>query len=315
MKMKIYILGAGSLGTVFGGALFMAGQDVTLLCHSQKQADLINQDGLNMQTGEITQKVAIPAAKSGDNLPTPDLIIVVVKSQHTRTAIQSVLPNIGAQTIVVSLQNGMGHEETISQFIPKSQILGGKTYVGGVRLSANRVIAGYQGKLNILGEFNGVHSERVQKIANIFRQAGLTTQVSTNIYGAMWDKLFINVATGAVSAISGLCYGDLYQSKGLETVAISAVNEAIAIAKARQIEITIPEGATAWKMASAGLPYDFKPSMLQSLENGHRTEIDFINDYVVQKGIEMGIPTPFNQTLVACLKGIEQKKFGMTPKN
>ncbi|MEY4933912.1 MAG: hypothetical protein RIS64_271 [Bacteroidota bacterium] len=307
--MKIYILGAGALGCVFGGALFLAGQDVTLLCHTQKQADLINKDGLEMRIGETIQNVAVPAAKAGDKLPIPDLILILVKSHHTSTALQSVVYNIGVKTIVVSLQNGMGHEDTLAQFVPKHQIIGGKTYLGGVRLAANRVIAGYKGKLTILGEFNGENSERVQKIAQLFTQAGLDTQISTNIYGTMWDKLFINVATGAVSAISGLCYGDLYQSKALEAVAIGAVNEAIAIAKAKNIKITVPDGATAWKMASAGLPYDFKPSMLQSLESGNRTEIDFINGYVVQKGIEMGISTPFNQTLVACLKGIEQKKF------
>ncbi len=307
--MKIYILGAGALGCVFGGALFLAGQDVTLLCHSQKQADLIHKDGLDMRIGETIQNVAIPAAKVGDKLPTPDLILVLVKSHHLRTAIQSVVYNIGVKTMVISLQNGMGHEDTIAQFVPKHQIIGGKTYLGGVRLAANRVIAGYKGKLTILGEFNGENSERVQKIAQLFIQSGLETQISTNIYGAMWDKLFINVATGAVSAITGLCYGDLYQSKALEAVAIGAVHEAMAIAQASNIAITVPDGATAWKMASAGLPYDFKPSMLQSLESGNRTEIDFINGYVVQKGIEMGIPTPFNQTLVACLKGMEQKKF------
>jgi 2-dehydropantoate 2-reductase len=204
----------------------------------------------------------------------------------------------------------MGHEETLAQFIPKHQIVGAKTYVGGGRLAANRVIASIQGKGTIFGEFDGENSERVQKIAAIFQQAHFNTQITTNIYGAMWDKLFINVATGAVCAITGLCFGDLYQSKALETVAIGAVQEAIAVAKAQKIDLTIPDGATAWKMASAGLPYEFKSSMLQSLESGNRTEIDFINGYVVQKGLEMGIPTPFNQTLVACLKGIEQKTFG-----
>jgi 2-dehydropantoate 2-reductase len=125
----------------------------------------------------------------------------------------------------------------------------------------------------------------------------------------MWDKLFINVATGAVSGISGLCYGKLYKSKELEAVAIGAVAEAMAIAKAKNIDYTVPDGATAWRMAGAGLPYEFKASMLQSLEAGNRTEIDFINGYVVKKGLEMNISTPINQTLVACMKGIEQNLF------
>jgi 2-dehydropantoate 2-reductase len=309
-NMKIYVLGAGALGSVFGGALHLAGQDVTLLCHSQAQASIINEEGLNMRIGDETQNIAIKAAKAGDNLPSADVIIVLVKSQHTRSAIQNITNLINPNTIIVSLQNGMGHEDTIAEFVPKNQILGGKTYVGGVRLAANSIIAGYKNKPTIFGEFDGENSERARKISHIFNEAGLATRVSTNILGTMWDKLCINVATGAISAISGLCYGDLYQVKELENIAIGAVNEAIKIAKKLKIKISIQKGETAWQMASVGLPYEFKASMLQSIESGNRTEVDFINGYVVKKGVEIKMPTPINATLIACLKGIEQKKFG-----
>jgi 2-dehydropantoate 2-reductase len=305
--MKIYILGAGSLGSAFGGILSLANEDVTLLCHSQAQAAIINTHGLDMRIGEETKNTAIKAAKAGDTLPVADLVIVLVKSQHTATAIQSITNIIDNNTVVMSLQNGMGHEDTIAEFVPKAQIIGGKTYVGGQRFSANHVLAGYKNKITIIGEFDGTDSKRVNQIAEIFNHAGLQTQISTNILGTMWDKLFINVATGAVSGISGLCYGELYKSKELEAVAIGAVSEAMEIAKAKNIDYSVPDGLTAWQMAGAGLPYEFKASMLQSLEAGNRTEIDFINGYVVKKGLEMTIPTPINQTLVACMKGIEQK--------
>jgi 2-dehydropantoate 2-reductase len=305
--MKIYILGAGALGCVFGGVLHQAGQDVTLLCNSRLQADTINDTGLDIQIGKNIQNTNIKAAQVGDNLPIPDLMVILVKSQHTFAALQSVQNCIGQNTTIVSLQNGMGHEEVISQFVPKSQILGGKTYVGGVRLAHNRIIAGYETKQTIFGEFDGQISPRVQHITAIFTEAGLATQISDNILGTMWDKLFINVSTGAISGITGLCYGDLYQIQELENIAIGAVEEAINIAKTMGIETTVPNGKTAWTMASAGLPYEFKPSMLQSLEAGNKTEIDFINGYIVKKGKELGIATPINQTLVACMKGVEKK--------
>jgi 2-dehydropantoate 2-reductase len=308
--MKIYILGAGALGSVFGCVLHLGGQDVTLLCRTEMQKDIINTKGLNMKIGEKTQIVRLRAATDKEELPPPDLMIVLVKSYATRPAIKTVLKIIGANTLVVSLQNGMGHEDTIAEFVPRHQILGGKTYVGGVKFLPNSIVAGYKDKLTILGAFEGQNTEGVLKIATIFNEAGLVTKVSDNIVATMWDKLFINVATGAVSAISGLCYGDLYQMEELEAVAIGAVNEALKIAKKLKIPISVKNGETAWQMASAGLPYDFKASMLQSLESGNRTEIDFINGYVVKKGLEVGIPTPLNQTLVACLKGIEKKKLG-----
>ncbi len=307
--MKIYILGAGSLGLAFGSILHLSGQDITLLCRSQMQADVINTNGLDVKIDGETQNVAIKAACAGQDLPKADLILVFVKSQHTATAIEQVLNLIDEKTVVISLQNGMGHEDTIAEFVPKNQIIGGKTYIGGQRFSLNSVLVGYQNKRTILGEFDGTNSVRVQQITAIFNAANLTTEVSTNILGTMWDKLFINVATGAVSGISGLCYGELYQSPELESTAIGAVTEAMQIAKAKKIDYSVPDGDTAWRMAGAGLPYEFKASMLQSLEAGNRTEIDFINGYVVKKGLEMNIPTPINQTLVACLKGIERFKF------
>jgi 2-dehydropantoate 2-reductase len=304
--MKIYILGAGSLGMAFGSILQISGQDITLLCRSQEQADTINFQGLDVKLGDKTSNISIKAACAGDDLPKADLILVFVKSQHTATAIEQVLNLIDKKTIVISLQNGMGHEDTIAEFVPKNQIIGGKTYVGGQRFTPNSVLVGYQNKRTIFGEFDGTNSERVQEIAAIFNAANLSTEVSTNILGTMWDKLFINVATGAVSAISRLCYGELYQSSELEAAAIGAVTEAMQIAEAKNIAYTVPDGETAWRMAGAGLPYEFKASMLQSLEACNRTEIDFINGYVVKKGLELNIPTPINQTLVACLKGIER---------
>ena len=304
--MKIYILGAGSLGLAFGGLLGLSGQDVTLLCRTQTQADVINAQGLNLTIDTKIQNIGIKAAFTGRDLPKADLILVFVKSQDTAIAIEQILKFVDAKTVVLSLQNGMGHEDTIAKFIPKNQIIGGKTYVGGQRLSANSVLIGYKNKRTVVGEFDGTNSVRVQQIAAIFNESNFQTEISTNILGTMWDKLFINVATGAVSGISGLCYGELYKSDEWQNIAVGAVAEAMQIAQAQNIAYFVPDGRAAWLMAGEGLPYDFKASMLQSLEAGYCTEIDFINGYVVKKGLEANVPTPINQILVAAMKGVEK---------
>jgi 2-dehydropantoate 2-reductase len=126
----------------------------------------------------------------------------------------------------------------------------------------------------------------------------------------MWDKLLVNVATGALSGISGLPYGLLYAVPELKATAIAAVAEAMAVARASGVTLSFDDPEQPWAKAGAGLPFEFKASMLQSIEKGSITEIDFINGAVVRGGRKHGIATPVNETLVAAIKGIERRLKG-----
>jgi 2-dehydropantoate 2-reductase len=162
------------------------------------------------------------------------------------------------------------------------------------------------GKLTIIGELDGQVTDRVRAIADAFNSSGLLTTVSDNILGTMWDKLLINVATGAITGITGLTYGQLYEEAALKATALGAIEEAMAAAKAAGIHLSMSKAEEAWTLAAEGLSRAFKTSMLQSLEKGSVTEIDFINGAVVRWGERLGVPTPVNSTLVACIKGIER---------
>lgn len=305
--MKIHILGAGSLGCAIGGTLAAAGSDVTLIARSREHVDAVNERGLVMRDaagGERIVKVA--AATDAHDLAAADLVIVLVKSFHTQAAIEGYTRALGAETIVLSLQNGLGHEEVLAAAVGPERLLAGKTYVGGVFVAPGVVRAGVQGKLTLIGEPAGGTSARVHRVGAEFERAGLKTTVSDNISGVIWDKLLVNTATGALSAITRLSYGPMYATPELEATAVAAVAEAIAVARAKGVTLSIREPADAWRMAGAGLGPDFKASMLQSLEKGSITEIDFINGAVVREGERLGVPTPVNRTLVACVKGIEK---------
>ncbi len=305
--MKICVLGAGSLGCAIGGTLAENGNEVWLVNRSAKRVAAIAQHGLIMRTGERERTVKVNATTDCTDVGTVDLVIVLVKSFHTRDAMQNAAPLIAPDTVVLSLQNGLGHEEVLAEFVPAAQIMLGKSYVGGQLLDLNTVIAGTVGKETIIGEFNGTVSPRIQKIADTFNSAGLKAEISANILGVVWDKIFVNVATGAVSGISGLPYGELYQSKELEATAIAAVTEAMAVSRAAGIKTSFTDPKAPWDKAGGGLPYEFKASMLQSIEKGSITEIDFVNGAVVRAGKKWGVPTPVNETLVACIKGIERR--------
>jgi 2-dehydropantoate 2-reductase len=305
--MKIYFLGAGALGCAIGGTLAAAGSDVTLIDPFQPHVDAINRDGLRMKVGDAERIVKVRAALDSDGLEPPDLVIVLVKSFHTRSAIEGALSIIGPQTALMSLQNGMGHEEILAEVAGREHVLAGKTYVGGVMLGPGHIIAGTQDKRTVIGELDGRVSERAKAIAAEFARAELPCEVSDNIMGVMWDKLLINVSTGALSGITGQVYGSLYAVPEIEATAIAAVAEAMAVAEASGVKLSIKAPRDAWVMAAEGLPYEFKTSMLQSLEKGSITEIDFINGSVVRAGRKYNVPTPVNETLVAAIKGIERR--------
>jgi 2-dehydropantoate 2-reductase len=305
--LKIYFLGAGALGCAIGGTLTAAGSDVTLIDRYQAHVDAINHEGLFMKEGETERVVRVKAVTDCHGLPPADLVIVLVKSFHTRDAILSGLPVVGEHTAVMSLQNGLGHEDILAEVVGPSHVLAGKTYVGGVLLSAGHVIAGTRGKRTIIGELDGTISKRVTAIAEEFERAELPTTVSDNIMGTIWDKLLINVATGALSGVTGLPYGGLYAVPEIEACAVAAVTEAMEVARAAGVKLSIQEPHDAWVMAAEGLPAEFRTSMLQSLDKGSATEIDFINGAVVRAGQRRNVPTPVNQALVAAIKGIEHR--------
>ncbi|MFJ9498594.1 ketopantoate reductase family protein [Brevibacillus centrosporus] len=311
--MKIGILGSGALGSAIGGVLTEAGSEVYLIRRSTEHVNVMNSKGLMLKEGNHERIVRVRAETDCTNIGHVDLVIVLVKSYHTKEAIENARPMIGEHTMVMSLQNGLGNEEIIGEVVGWQRVLVGRTYVGGVMLESGQVIVGAKGKHTYIGEQDGQITDRVNRVAEVFNRAGLSTTVSSNIMGIMWDKLLINVATGALCGITRLPYGGLYNVPEVKDCALAAVAEGIAVAKACGVVLSIQLPEEAWFRAAEGLPDNFKPSMLQSIENGMRTEIDFINGSVVRWGAKRNVPTPVNKVLVACVKGIEYEMGLGTP--
>jgi 2-dehydropantoate 2-reductase len=325
--MKIAVLGAGSLGSALGGVLAEHGHDVVLVNRNAAFCSAVNAHGLTLQEGgaagtprsvrlqavqslealEALQDVASqPVRLMPFDLAAFDLMLVLVKSKDTEAVVRSALPWISEHTVVMSLQNGLGHEDIIGAIVGKECVLAGKTYVGGLLTAPGVVTVGRAGKDTIIGELDGRITPRALAMGQAFNDAGLLTTVSDNITGAMWDKILVNVATGAITGITRLVYGLMYQVPELEATACAAVAEAMSVARAKGITLSITEPLVAWNKAGRGLPFEFKASMLQTLEKNSVTEIDYINGAIVQAGKLLGIPTPVNETLVALIKGIER---------
>ncbi len=314
--MKICMLGSGSLGSTIGGTLAEAGNEVYLIDRWEEHVKAINDKGLLLIDGaqdNHERYIKVKAQTNYDKIGEADLVIVLVKSFATKNAIEEAKASsiIGANTLVMSLQNGLGNEEAIIEVIGKDQVIGGKTYVGGLLLEAGKVIGTTKGKYTYIGEMDGKVTDRIKYIADELTKSGIMTKVLPNITGLIWDKLLINVAAGALCGVTRLPYGGLYDTYGhyvhpeLKQTGLAAINEGITVAKANGIVLSTDNAEEIWYKTSAGLPDGFKTSIQQSLEKGAATEIDYINGAVVRWGKKSNVPTPVNETLVACVKGLE----------
>ena len=306
--MKICMLGTGSLGSTIGGTLAQGGSEVYFVDQWKEHIDKINENGLKMTDEKEDWYVKVDARTSAEGMGPVDLVIVLVKSFATKEAVSQLKETnvIGENTLVMSLQNGLGNEETIAEVVGEANVISGKTYVGGRLLSPGYVSAGVKGKYTYIGELTGEITDRIQAVCDEFNKAGLLCEVSDNIKGLIWDKLLINVAAGALCGITRLPYGPLYEEEYIKETAVAAIHEGIDVAKAAGVKLKSEDPEYPWYAASEGLPETFKTSILQSLELKRPTEIDFINGSVVEWGKKFGIPTPVNRTLVTCVKGIEK---------
>lgn len=303
--MKVCVLGAGSLGSTIGGALAQAGNEVHFVGRAPHM-NAVNENGLVMVT-PTGEEFAHPVGHTTpDGIGPCDLVIVLCKAFDTKHTIEEARELVGPETAVMSLQNGLGAEDVLCEAVGAQHVIGGKTYIGGMLLEPGRVQATIPGKDTFIGELDGSITPRVQLIGAAFEKAGMHCIVSSNIMGVIWDKLLVNVATGAVCGITRLPYGPMYEEEKLVACACAAVQEGMDVAEAAGVKLTYSNPMDVLELARAGLPYDFKPSILQSLEKHRPTEVGVINGAVVAQGKKYGVPTPVNETLQACVTGIER---------
>jgi len=302
--MKICFLGSGAMGSAIGGILSESGQDVLLIDQWKEHVDALNTGGLKLTEKSETRMIKVKASSNVQAVAQADLMVFLVKSYHTEETLKQVQSFIREDTPVLSLQNGLGNEERIAGILGVKRVLGGVTHSGSVLHRPGEVSFGRD--RTCIGEMDGNLSDRVREVVRIFNQAGLETEASDNILGLIWDKLLVNVAVSPISAITGLTHGEMQQAEFLKATAFDAVEEALRVAAAAGVQLSLQDPADAWAKAMQGLSPGHKSSMLKDLEQGRRTEIDVINGAVVILGKKLGIPTPVNKTLTAAVKGFER---------
>ena len=296
-RMKIAVMGAGAVGCYYGGMLARAGHDVCLIGRPQ-HVQAVQRDGLYMDTRSFQAYVPMRARSDASGVEGAALVLCCVKSNDTEQAATEMAPHLEPDALVLSVQNGVDNAERL-QALLECQVAPAVVYVGAEMAGPGRVKHNGRGEL-VIGRFAASAS-----LAKLLTDAGISTQISDNVAGALWTKLIINCAYNALSAIARLPYGELVQGEGVETLMHEAVDECLAVAKGEGV--IVPEDAweTVRQIARA-MPAQFS-STAQDLARGKPTEIDHLNGYVLRKGAALGIATPVNRVLHTLVKLLENR--------
>ena len=294
--MKIAIMGAGAVGSYYGGLLARAGHELTLIGRAA-HVEAVRRDGLRLQTLSFDERVAARASVDAAAVADADWVLVCVKAGDTDAAARAIAPHLRDGALVLSLQNGIDNAERLQALLPRQRVEPVLVYAAVELASPGHVRHHGRGEL-VIGA--GPDSE---EMAAVFRAAGVPVEIRPEVRAALWSKLLVNCAYNALSAISRLPYGRMIQGPGVEQVMHDAVAECLAVARAEGVELP----ADSWERVRAladAMPTQ-QSSTAQDLARGRRSEIDQLNGHVVRRGEALGVPTPVNRTLHALVRLLE----------
>ncbi len=302
--MNIVIVGAGALGSLIGARLSKTHASISLFSTNREHMEAIRQNGLDIEELDGTvRNYPLTTYFEVDELPrNPDLALVLVKTYATKDAVSLVHGICSTSTVFLTLQNGIGNWECIAETTGKQAVLAGSTAQGSTLLGPGLIRHGGNGPTYI-GEPEGAISERVGRIVEVFRESGLVTEPSGEVERLIWEKLVINVGINAITGLCGIRNGFIAEMREAAELCSSAVEEAIAVARAKGFPIGSDMVQRVIGVARATARN--RSSMGQDVDKKKRTEIDAINGAVVRFGKEAGIPTPVNQTLTSLMKVLE----------
>ncbi|HZO50629.1 MAG TPA: 2-dehydropantoate 2-reductase [Gaiellaceae bacterium] len=301
--MRIAVVGAGAMGSIFAARLAQGGHDVALLDVAAALVDRINAEGVKVVRGQESSVTRVRATTDPAEIGPVDAAVFFVKCYHTASAAELARPLVGPETTVASLQNGWGNGDVLSAVYPPEQIVVGVTYNSGLVVEPG-VVMHPADQPTLVGPFADGDARRAEQLAQALESAGLATTVATPVRPEIWKKLILNAATLPTAALTGMNAGALAGHAEMRELVAETAREATAVAQSLGYPIEAQERVdTILALLERAGPT--KASMLQDFEAGRRTEIDVINGAVVKAAAEQGVPVPLNRAFVALVKGWE----------
>lgn len=302
MNLKIAVMGAGAVGCYYGAMLARAGHDVVLIARPH-HVQAIAADGLRLQTAHFEEQVRLAASTQASAVQGADVVLFCVKSTDTGSAGAQMRPFLKADALVLCLQNGVDNAERLRLELPEHDVAAAVVYVATEMVGPGHVKHNGRGELVLAPSTFARISSRT--LANALVAAGVPTEISGNVRGALWAKLTLNCAYNAVSAITQLPYGKTVPGVGIQEVTRDLVDECLAVAAADGITIAGDMDAAVRNIAET-MQSQYS-STAQDLARGKHTEIDYLNGFIVRRGEALGVATPVNRVMWALVKLLESK--------
>ncbi|WP_159274752.1 ketopantoate reductase family protein [Variovorax boronicumulans] len=296
--MKVAVMGAGAVGCYYGAMLARAGHEVVLIGRPS-HVEAVRANGLRLETKAFDEQVRLEASTEAGAVQGADLVLFCVKSTDTESAAAQIQPHLAPGALVLTLQNGVDNDARVRAALPSHDVAAAVVYVATEMAGPGHVKHHGRGELVI------APSRRSDEVAQALIAAGVPTQISDNVRGALWAKLVLNCAYNALSAVSQQPYGELVQGTGVTDVIRDVVAECLAVAKAEGVVIPGDVDAAVRGIAQS-MPSQYS-STAQDLARGKRSEIDHLNGLVVRRGEALGVPTPANRVLFVMVKLLEGK--------
>ena len=300
--MKIAVMGAGGQGGLFGGLLWRAGEDVTLI-ERGPHLEAIKSRGLTLKTaGPKTFTVDVAATDDARAVGPVDLLLFCVKMYHLEAAALDARPMVGPDTVILTVQNGIAAPDRLGEIFGREKVLGGVSYHQGAVEEPGAISYGrVRGKL-YLGELAGGTSPRAESVGSTLDDAGIDTEVHTNIRLAMWRKFVLICATGGVLAYYRKPVGPVLDDPEGRALLLGVMEEVESVARARGIDLPGATAKSTLAFIEDNSSPDTRSSQLEDLLAGRRLELEWLNGEVIRLGRELGLPTPLNRRVYEALQ-------------
>jgi len=328
---NIVVIGGGAIGGITAALLTKKGENVIVLDADREHVNLMNK---GLEVSGFTELTIPVKSLTPDQFTIKeyagwaDIVLLAVKGLHTEKALSAILPSLSKTAPVVSLQNGI-NEETIAKLVGIERTIACSITWGGTNKGPGQLIQTTEGGF-IVGKWPTGRNKTVEDAAALLSKA-FPTEIADNIIGDRWTKLLITVSLTGVGTIAGLTYGGVIDNEAARKVALTVITETYDVGIAAGVKfaelmgvspsIVLVRNKADFDNASKLLDFAFakhrptKPSMWQDIEKGRKTEVDFVNGYVVRKGKELGLKTPANEMVTGIIKEIEEGRRKPDPAN
>src|SRR5262245_59672519 len=293
------------MGSVYAALFGSAGHEVWAVDRWREHIDAIRERGLRVEGASGDRVVEINATTDPSEAGTAELVILATKAMNVAEAAEAARPIVGPDTLVLSIQNGLGGPDTAARVLGEERVAVGVVGGFGASVVAPGHVHHHGLELVRLGDREGPVTPRIEAAADVWRGAGFTVRTFDDAKRLVWEKLICNVTFSGTCSVLGRTIREVLDDDNAWEVASRCAVEAYEVARALDVELGFDDPVAYVRDFGMAIP-GAKPSMLLDLEAGRRTEVDFINGAIPRAGREVGVEAPFNEAVSALVRALER---------